>query len=196
MEDLKRIVANNLTELRRSAKLTQLELAERLNYSDKAVSKWESGASLPDVTVLYEISKLYGVSVDYLLSEEHKIPAREIVKETMASRRHFIITLMSVVLVWLVATAAFVILTICDVNGMLWLSFVWAVPVSATVVLVLNSVWRKRRQNYIFSSVLLWTLLASVYLTLLEENLWLIFLIGIPVQIIIGLGAGMRKRSE
>ncbi|MDD6094629.1 MAG: helix-turn-helix transcriptional regulator [Clostridia bacterium] len=196
MEDLKRIVANNLTELRRSAKLTQLELAERLNYSDKAVSKWESGASLPDVTVLYEISKLYGVSVDYLLSEEHKIPVREVVKETMVSRRHFIITLMSVVLVWLVATAAFVILTICDAEGMLWLSFVWAVPVSATVVLVLNSVWRKRRQNYIFSSVLLWTLLASVYLTLLEENLWLIFLIGIPVQIIIGLGAGMRKRSE
>ena len=196
MEDLKSIVAKNLTELRRSASLTQLELAERLNYSDKAVSKWESGASLPDVTVLYEISKLYGVTVDYLLSEEHKIPVREAVKETTASRIHFIITLMSVVLVWLVATAAFVILTICDVSGMLWLSFVWAVPVSATVVLVFNSVWRKRRQNFIISSVLLWTLLASVYLTLLEENLWLIFLIGIPVQVIIVLWAGMRKRSE
>lgn len=195
MEDLKVIVAKNLSELRKDAKLTQLELAEKLNYSDKAVSKWESGASLPDVTVLYEVAKLFGVTVDYLLSEDHKIPVREMVKETLVSRRHFIITLMSTVLVWLIATATFVTLAILDVPGMLWLCFVWAVPVSATVVLVLNSVWRRGRQNCIIISILLWGLLASIYLTLLDQNIWLIFITGIPAQIIIGLWAGMMRRG-
>ena len=43
MEDLKQIAAKNITELRRAAGMTQMELAARLNYSDKAVSKWERG---------------------------------------------------------------------------------------------------------------------------------------------------------
>jgi DNA-binding transcriptional regulator YiaG len=40
VEDIKPIIAKNITALRQNAKLTQIELAERLNYSDKAVSKW------------------------------------------------------------------------------------------------------------------------------------------------------------
>ena len=51
-EQLKQTVANNIAQLRKSKGLTQLELAERLNYSDKAVSKWERGEGLPDVLVL------------------------------------------------------------------------------------------------------------------------------------------------
>ena len=64
MNDFKRIIANNITELRRSVPLTQAELAEKLNYSDKAVSKWERGESIPDVIVLKQIADLFGVTVD------------------------------------------------------------------------------------------------------------------------------------
>lgn len=195
MDDLKIIIAENMTELRKNAGLTQLELAEKLNYSDKAVSKWESGASLPDITVLCEIAKIYGVTVDYLLSREHKLPVREMVKGTVIGRRHLFITMMSAVLVFLIATVAFVILTLCGIEGPLWLSFVWAVPVSAIVVLVMNSVWGKRAHNYAIISVLLWTLLAAFYLTFLPKNPWLIFVLGIPGQIIIILWSGMKKRS-
>ena len=49
--------------------LTQIELAEKINYSDKAVSKWERGESIPDVSVLLELSKLFGVSIDFLVTE-------------------------------------------------------------------------------------------------------------------------------
>ena len=52
MDDLKLTVARDLADCRRAAGLTQLQLAEKLNYSDKAVSKWERGESLPDVAVL------------------------------------------------------------------------------------------------------------------------------------------------
>ena len=67
MEKLNFIIAKNLSELRRKNKLTQLEVAEKLNYSDKAVSKWEQGESLPGIEVLYKLAKLYGVSMDYQL---------------------------------------------------------------------------------------------------------------------------------
>ena len=192
MEELKKIVAKNIAELRKNAGLTQLQLAEKLNYSDKAVSKWESGASIPDVAVLLSIANLFGVTVDYLLSEDHKIPVREIVKGTMVGRRHLVITLLSVALVWLIATAVFVAMTILSIAGA-WLSFIFAIPVSAIVLIVFNSIWGKKRLNYVYISILMWSSLLSVYLSLLSLNLWLIFLVGIPGQIIICLWAGMKK---
>ena len=69
MEELKTVIAKNISELRRSAMMTQLDLAERLNYSDKAVSKWERAESVPDISVLKAIADIFGVSVDYLLRE-------------------------------------------------------------------------------------------------------------------------------
>ena len=55
MEDIKKIISKNIQTLRKDADLTQSELAERLNYSDKAVSKWERGESVPDIVVLKQI---------------------------------------------------------------------------------------------------------------------------------------------
>ena len=50
--ELKKIVTENLIYYRKINKLTQLQLAEKLNYSDKAISKWERGESLPDLYIL------------------------------------------------------------------------------------------------------------------------------------------------
>lgn len=194
--ELKQIVAKNIAELRREAGMTQLQLAQKLNYSDKAVSKWESGASIPDAGVLLEIANLFGVTVDYILSEDHKIPVRAVVNGTVKSRKHLIITLMSVMLVWLIATAVFVVLNIIGVPKMTWLAFVWAMPISSILLIVFNSIWGRVRMNYVFISVLVWTILASVYMSCLPLNLWLIFVIGIPGQTIICLWAGMKKKGE
>ena len=88
------IIAENIASLRRSAKLTQAELAEKLNYSDKAISKWERGDSIPDVLVLYELAELFSVTVDYFLhshTEEEKKPKLESAK----NRLRLVITLTS-----------------------------------------------------------------------------------------------------
>ena len=74
MNDLNFIIAKNLTELRKKNGLTQAELAEKLNYSDKAVSKWEKGESLPGIEVLYKLGELYGVSLDYIAGRETAMP--------------------------------------------------------------------------------------------------------------------------
>ncbi len=194
MEDLKMIVAGNIGQLRRSANMTQLEMAERLNYSDKAISKWERGESLPDIGTFKEIADLFHVTVDYLLQADHP-KATEIKREyTRRQRRnHRLITAISCVLVWLIATFVFVNIDMLGNNiTRHWLCFVYAVPVTAIVVLVLNSVWGNRRWNFFIISVLLWSVLAAFYLTLLSYNLWLVFVIGIPGQIIILLWAGLR----
>ena len=135
--ELKNIIATNIAKARRASGLTQLQLAEKLNYSDKAVSKWESGASLPDIVVLKQIADLFGVSVDSLLSEH----SGKDVPLLPRGRVHFIISALSVLLVWLIATVIFVTLAIANVPGQLWLAFLWAVPVSLIVALVMNSVW-------------------------------------------------------
>lgn len=194
--ELKQIVAKNIADLRREAGMTQLQLAGKLNYSDKAVSKWESGASIPDAAVLLAIANLFGVTVDYILSESHKIPVRAVVNGTVKSRKHLIITLMSVMLVWFIATAVFVLLSIIGVPKMTWLTFVWAMPISSILLIIFNSIWGRVRMNYVFISALVWTTLASVYMSCLPLNLWLIFVMGIPGQTIICLWAGMKKKGE
>ena len=196
MTELKKIVAKNIADLRREAGLTQLELAEKLSYSDKAVSKWESGASIPDVGVLLEIAKLFGVTVDYLLSEDHKLHVKTIVHSAIKGRKHLVITLLAVTLVWLIATVSFVIACLVGVWNEPWLLFVYAVPISAIILIVFNSIWGKRRHNYLYISILMWTALASLYASFITENIWLIFVIGIPGQIIICLWAGMKKQTR
>ena len=91
MEDLKKIIGNNITALRTSAKLTQSELADKLNYSDKSVSKWERGESAPDIFILKQIADIFGVMVDYLLLEEHCDDSL-VTKKMLTKRSRYIIT--------------------------------------------------------------------------------------------------------
>lgn len=199
MKELNDIIAANISELRKSSGMTQNELAEKLNYSDKAVSKWERGESVPDVSVLKAIADNFSVTVDYLLTREHKAYLEE-KKENRKRKKgnRIIITLISVVAVWLIAVFIFLNFDsfLKGLDGT-WLVFVYAVPVSCIVTLVFNSIWGKRLFNFIFLSLILWTLITSVYLTVLVAgggNIWLLFVLGVPGQIIILLWSGLRLK--
>jgi len=65
-ETLTKNITASIAALRNASGMTQAELAEKLNYSDKAVSKWERGESLPDITVIKQFADLFGVTVDSL----------------------------------------------------------------------------------------------------------------------------------
>lgn len=194
--DYKRIIANNITELRRARSITQIGLAEMLNYSDKAVSKWERGESLPDVTVLKNIADIFGVTVDYLLTAEHdSLPAPPQEDGTRRKNR-LIVTGLSCMLAVFIATAAFVALISFTDIPRPWLAFVYAVPVCAIITLVFNSIWGRRKLNYAIISVLVWSVLCSVYLTIADYSAWQIFIIGVPAQIIILLWSGISARRR
>ncbi|NLT10528.1 MAG: helix-turn-helix transcriptional regulator [Ruminococcus sp.] len=204
MNDLKSVIADNITQLRRSHGMTQAELAEKLNYTDKAVSKWERRESLPDITVLKSIADCFGVSVDYLISAEHKneiseeLPHEDTAQDLSSKNRGFI-TGMSIMLVWLVACIAFVLINAVDKSSAVhWLTVVYAVPASLIVWLILNSIWFNVHRNFLIISLLMWSLLLAVYLTLLiaGANMPLLFLIGLPGQAIIMLWSGIRTGSK
>ncbi len=199
MQELKFIIAKNITELRKRDSMTQLELAEKLNYSDKAVSKWERGEATPDVAVLKDIADLFSVSLDYLVEEEHpKIPEPKRVSRLKKHNRA-IITGISILLVWAVATFCFVTTDIVIKSIKVhWLAFIYAVPVSMVVWLVFNSIWFKKHRNFLIISVLAWSVLVSFYITMLVFgfNLWKIFLIGIPAQIIILMWSMLKNKNS
>lgn len=191
MDDIKAVTAENISQLRSAAGMTQAELADILNYSDKAISKWERGESLPDVSVLKQISDIFGVTLDYLTASHcgDQSPLRPQYK--WMSRNHLIITALSVLCVWFIATVVFVSGFAFGEN--LWLSFVVSVPASLIVILVFNSLWGKIHLNLYIISGLIWTTLAVLYLLLLQYNYWLIFCTGIPLQLAAILSFRFRK---
>ena len=205
MEDLKLIIAKNIVMLRKRDSMTQNDLAGRLNYSDKAVSKWERGESVPDISVLKAIADMFGVTVDYLISDEHPDRDAEAEMEVEAQARrqkkqrmHSVITGMSILLVWVIAAVLFVILDSAvgrpEAN---YLIFAYAVVASVIVWLVFNSIWHNRRRNYLIISLLMWSILLAVHTSVLigGYNLWQMYLLGIPGQLIIALWSKMIKKK-
>lgn len=200
MKDIKSIVAKNMTELRQANNMTQLELAEKLNYSDKTISKWERAESTPDISVLAEIAELFGVTLDYFVTEEHskrehrREKEREVTDGTKYNRR--IIAYISESVPWLIAILAFIITTLI-INKVTFqiLYFSYALPIAMIVKLVFNSVWFNPRHNYFIISLLVWSLLAAIHITFLQcgINVALIYLLGVAGQIVIVLWSFIKK---
>ena len=192
MDDLKKVVAENIIKLRTSLKMTQAQLGEALNYSDKSVSKWERGESVPDVFVLKQIADMAGVTVDYILSEHGEEEVRPARKSRRYSRNFISLTVLAGI--WALAVLIFVILWL--VGSFTWLVFVYAVPVSFITMLVLNSVWGERSTNLYLISGLVWSIIGSIYLTALDANWWQLFLLGVPAQIIIIFAFSIRMKPK
>ena len=188
MNDIKDIFAKNLSELRQASGMTQLELGERLNYSDKTVSKWERGESIPDAGILKQIADVFGVTVDYLLDPEHAAgaaPAAVLEENDTFYRRHMTIRRIVLAGVWLLS---FVIIVLCWIvtRKFFWLILIWTLPVSFLLSIIFTSLWsrNKGRDNYIFISLFIFSILLAIYLSALKANLWMLFLIMIPVEVL------------
>lgn len=196
MEEIKSIVAKNITELRLMNGMTQLDLAEKLNYSDKTVSKWERAESSPDISVLVQIADLFGVSVDYLVRSES---IEENVKESRRAESAYnrrAICYLSESLVMFIAIFAFIITSLITKKATFqWLYFVYSIPIALIVKLVFNSVWFNPRRNYYIISGLMWSVLAAIHITFLyfKINVSLIYLLGITGQIIIVMWSFIKK---
>ena len=156
MEDLKDVIAKNLVELRTNAKLTQLQLAEMLNYSDKAVSKWERGEAIPDIRVLTKIAEIYGVTLDDIVKEESA--ATPVQPKKHITGKHIFIAVLSAVLVWFIATAIFMVFYFINPTEQYsYLVFVVAPLPTAIVLLVFSCIWGNRLTNAISSSLVVWS---------------------------------------
>ncbi len=200
-EKLKYQIGSNIAAYRKNAGLTQAGLAERLNYSDKAVSKWERGESIPDVLTLMQLAEQFDITVNDLLADPNALPgnpgkleqAMTQVSEKALKRKanKNVILALSTTLVWFVALLVFVVMSSFDfLEPYSWLIFLYAIPANAIVLLSLRSAWHDFRWNQALISIIVWGSLLSIYMTLLvifRFNFWKLYLLGIPGQIAIWL---------
>lgn len=196
MKNIKDIIANNLQSLRKQKRLTQAEVGEAVHYSDKAVSRWEKGESLPDVETLQKLAEFFGVKTAYLFEEHITTPILPTENRQQAINKIITISL-SVLIVWLIAL--FIFLYLGSYNDIVyWQLFVWAVPTSTLVLKYFNKIWGKKKYSTILSSILIWSFIASVYCHFIKYNLWLIFFVGAPIQVVIVLNSFIKniKQSE
>lgn len=175
---MRQTIAKNIAQCRKSHHDTQLDLALKLNYSDKSVSKWERGEGLPDVLILAQIASLYGVTVSNLIGEV------EPPKERRPHYHLFILTL-SVALTFAIATLVFFLFMILNVDYPAWLFFVYAVPVSSIIAIVFTSLWYGRLWQGVSISLLVWSLGISLYLSLALPNFKLIFALCAALQVLV-----------
>ena len=197
MEDIKNNVAKKITELRTLNNMTQLELAEKLNYSDKTISKWERAESSPDIAVLVEIADLFGVTLDYLVRSKNVEEAVSECKKKEVTFNRRAVSYIAEGGGWIVALFAFIITTLIT-NNMTFqcLYFVYALPVVLIIKLIFNSIWFNSRHNYLIISALLWAILATIHITFLyfKINVSLIYLLGVAGQFVIVLASRIKKQ--
>lgn len=198
MEELefKKVVSENLVKFRRESGLTQLDIAKKLNYSDKAVSKWERGEAVPDAFVLKQLSEIYNVSVDELLCKKEDKKRIPFSLKRAFKNKHFIINCLACGFAWLVACIVFVVLSYTSIRDSAYLAFIYALPVGAIANLVLTTIWSPKWVSGIFATIVLWTGFLAVYLTVRIDKFWLIFIIAIPIQVLIVLWYFLIKETK
>lgn len=196
MGDIKSNLAKNITGLRILHNMTQMELGEKLNYSDKTISKWERAESSPELSALVEMAELFGVTLDYLVKSENIEEAVVELKTKEASFNRRAVSYIAEGGGWIIAIFAFIVTTLIT-NQMTfqWLYFVYALPVVLIVKLIFNSIWFNPRHNYLIISALMWSIFVAIHITFLyfKVNVSLIYLLGVAGQIVIILCSYINK---
>ena len=179
-------LAKNLAYYRKASGLTQLELAEKFNYSDKSVSKWERGEGFPDIFVLKSLADFYGITVDDFFQSEHKAVKISQNKK----RKQTYLKLLSIGLGWLVTVITFFLL-----NTLLgdkfafkpWLTFIYGTLITGIILVVWEFIYHNRFLRMIAASIIIWTAALSLFLTFLvvmNLPLPLLFVVAIPLEIL------------
>ena len=176
-ELLQQRIAENIAYYRKQNGDTQADLAEKLNYSDKSVSKWERAEGTPDIFILSKIADLYHITVQDLLRQK-KVPK--------AATRHLIVNLLSVGLVWLVMTTLFCLAKILNVlSPWAWLVFIYGIPITGIVCQVFSALWWGRIAQIISCSLILWGIGLSLVLSLQIEGVFLLFVICAVLEVLL-----------
>lgn len=203
MDELKLIFAQNLANLRKQMKLTQVEFAEKINYSDKAVSKWERGESIPDVSVLKCIADFFGVTIDFLVTKqenkENTVTSTKYEK-TVKTKNRALISAITVFAIAVCMLTVFVSLQSVKPEN-LWLNlqscFICPLPICFLILFIFSSIWSaKKFWNITFLSAFVWSLILMTFCIVnlaTGKSYPLVFLVGIPSQTIILMSYGIIR---
>lgn len=190
MENLKEIISKNLIKLRQHAKLTQLELAQKIQYSDKSVSKWERGESLPDIEVLVKLSEIYNTNINTFIEKDNS----KIFTQRLKNMSHTMISLLSSAFVFFLASIVFAVLFMIPSTKLIsWISFIYAIPISGIILLILNIKWKDILSQAIFSSIIIWGIIISICISIHHADIWSLCVIGFVLELLIIFGFILKK---
>lgn len=189
-EEIRKNFSQNLINLRKAKNLTQLQLAEKLNYSDKAISKWEVGSVLPDVETLQSIAEFFGITINDLIYAKKKNVLKSFYKT------HLFMSLLVSVSIWFVATIIFFVLDSVTAWDRPWLVFIFTIPINAVVLIVFSAVWFKKIHIYMATSLCLWGVIVATYIGINNPTLWFIFIVGVVGQAVITFAMPIKKQRK
>lgn len=193
---IKENIARNIATYRRRINLTQLQLAEKLNYSDKAISKWERAEGIPDTLIMLKLCEIFNVTLNDMILDK---PKKE--KKPAFFRNRIIIPFLSCIGSWLIAIIVYVICGMIGKNSSYWISFIYALNIDFIVLVVFTAIWGNKWIKLTTISGLIWATCLSIYLSLElffknANNNWMIFLVGIPVELFFIFFFLLKKRDK
>ena len=196
---MKDVIAKNLVQLRTHAKLTQLQLAEMLNYSDKAVSKWERGEAIPDVRVLVQLAEIYNITVDDIVNSEHK--SGRVRPKMNIGKKRLLIALLSIGLVWFVATGIFMILYFVDsTEPYAYLAYIVAPFASSIIGLIYSAKWGNSLSNAIACTLIIFTAALLIHLLVYEfttfTKIYFIYIVAGVFEVLVVLWFTLRYLNK
>lgn len=192
--NVRKNLSKNLLSLRKQKKLTQLELASLLNYSDKSISKWECGETAPDIDMIHKLAVFYGITIDELVGED-TVEIKPTANKVIERSNKIIITLLAISIIWVCATIIQVQMKLWYGEN-LWVTYIWAVPASLIALIIFNLRWGQKKFSLLLASALTWTTLTALYLQFLNYNIWATFFIGIPAQLSMILWGQLSKNKQ
>ena len=175
-EEIRLNFSKNLLALRKSRGLSQVQLANDLNYTDKAVSKWEKNETIPDIVSLSAIAEYFDITVDDLIKNH------DVVKKSNKKRNRVRITLSSIAICFVVTGLVYLILALNGIEKS-YISVPFAFLTGGIVLTVLASIWFRRLYIYLGISVIIWSLALIVMLFLDFQLFWVILIIAFVIDL-------------
>ena len=174
-EEIRLNFSRNLLALRKSKGLSQVQLAEILGYTDKAVSKWEKNETIPDITSLSAIADYFNITVDDLISN------RNVVKKSNKKRTHIRITISSIAICFFVSAVIYLILALKNISKS-YVTVPFAFLTSGIVLIVFSCLWFKRLYVYLGVSLTIWSTAIIAMIFLDFKLFWVVLIIAVIVD--------------
>jgi len=178
MENLREIIATNIINLRKAKNWTQVELARRINFSDKAVSRWEKGEVMPDIETIQRLSEVFDVPMTAII-EKQKNQQQE--TKTKPTKQEVLSQIFLVCEIWTILSVAYAYLNIS--SGLnVWKIFLWGVPATVLLLYIVNLRHKHNVSSFVYGTIFIWTFTACLFIQMIHLHAWFFFILGIPIQ--------------
>ena len=178
MENIREVVAKNLATLRKENQLTQVELAQKINFSDKAISRWEKGEVLPDIETLQKLSAVFNVPMASILEPQEEGHKTKFVKP---AKKEILSQIFLICEIWVIMSVAYAYINIAR-GANLWQIFLWGIPATALFLLYQNRKTNNNLLNFIYGTLFVWSFITCLYLHMIELHPWYFYILGVPIQ--------------